>query len=89
MGTASQLAILDADNSEDRRYEDAKENAEADPRVQELKLKSDSAVGEEEGREASIAYNRALFRKILEIDGTLSDRVSSIENAILRRIGEE
>jgi hypothetical protein len=86
--SAAWVATLGTENDEQRRYEEAKAKAQADPALQDLKARSDSALADDEGRQAAIAYNRALFQKIREIDGTLTDRADSIETAILRRIGE-
>jgi len=85
---AAALAPVDAEADEDRRYEAAKEQAKADPRIQDLKAKSDAASGKEAGREASVAYYQALFQKIREIDKTLTERVMLTEKALMRRLND-
>jgi hypothetical protein len=59
-----------------------------DDKVQELKQKSDAAFGDEEGRKAMRAYNKALFRKMRSIDPSIKERADATEAAIMRRLGE-
>ena len=73
---------------EERRYEAVKEHAKSDQAMQALKDKCDAASGAEEAREASIIYYRALFRKIREMDPSLTDRANQAEAAIVRRLNE-
>jgi len=75
-------------DEEERRFEKAKRMAKADPAVQTLKAKADAAMSEKEARETSVAYNRALFEKIKELDSTVSERADLMEQAIMRRIDE-
>ena len=78
----------DGQNNEERRYQEIKARAKADPVVQSLKAKSEAAATEAESRAAAISYNRALFRKVRELDGSLAERAELVENAIIRRINE-
>lgn len=73
---------------EEHRYEEVKARAKADPVVQGLKEKSDSAISPSQAREAAISYNRALFQRMRELDKTLSERADLVENAILQRINQ-
>jgi hypothetical protein len=77
-----------AEEDDERRFQTAKEKAKTEPRLQELKAKADNAVTDEEARKAAVTYNRALFRRIREIDNSVTDRANEIEEAILRRIEE-
>jgi len=80
-------STIQADLDEERRYREVKARAENDPEMRKLKLKSDSALTETQARESLIAYNRALFRKISQLDPALKERAESVQNAILRMIG--
>ncbi len=77
-----------SDAEVESHYEAVKEEAKADPRILELKEKSDSATGDAEGREASIAYYRALFQRIRDTDKSLTERANLAEEAILRRLAQ-
>ena len=77
-----------AEEDDERRFQTAMEKAKADPRLQDLKAKADNALTDEEARKAATAYNRALFRRIRDIDNSVTDRANAIEEAILRRIEE-
>jgi len=77
--------ILD---DEEQRYAAAKEAAQADLAIQQLKTQSDQAAGVEPGRNAAIAYYRALFQKIREEDRSLTERANLTEAAVMRRLNE-
>ena len=77
----------DPETKEKFRFDQAKAKAAEDPEVQELKAKADSAVSDEDTRSAQRAYNKALFSKMRKIDGTLDERINSMEAAILKRLG--
>ena len=76
----------DPEAREKFRFDQAKAKAAEDPEVQELKAKADSAVSDEDARSAQRAYNKALFNKMRKIDGTLDERINSMEAAILKRL---
>ena len=76
----------DPETKEKFRFDQAKAKASADPEVMELKAAADSAVSEEDTRSAQRAYNKALFGKMRKIDGTLDERINSMEAAILKRL---
>ena len=90
-GTAAQQGVeppadADPEVKEKFRFDQAKAKASEDPDVMELKAKADSAVSEEDTRSAQRAYNKALFSKMRKIDGSLEERISSMEAAILKRL---
>ncbi len=76
----------DPEAKEKFRFDQAKAKASTDPEVQELKAKADGAVSDEDTRSAQRAYNKALFSKMRKIDGTLDERINSMEAAILKRL---
>ncbi len=76
----------DPETKEKFRFDQAKAKASADPEVMELKAAADSAVSEEDTRSAQRAYNKALFGKMRKIDGTLDERINSMEAAILKKL---
>jgi hypothetical protein len=70
------------------RYDKAKAKAKADPEVKALKAKADQATDDATARATSEAYNRTLFRKMKQLDRSISDRADLVEAAILRKIHE-
>ena len=60
-----------------------------DPQVKELKAKADSEVDEADARKALDAYNRALFRKVREIEPSLDGYVDKIEASLSKRLSAE
>jgi hypothetical protein len=84
--TSAQEVLSPAE--EERRYQAAKEQARSDPLVQELKAKSDTALGNDQEREASIAYYRALFQRMREIDDKIAERAKLTEDALVHRLSE-
>ena len=86
---ASPPAGVSAEGEVERRFQEAMTTAKADPTLQQLKAKSDNALTEAEGRKAGAAYTRALFQRIREIDSTVAEYASGVEDAILRRIGND
>jgi hypothetical protein len=70
------------------RYDQAKAKAKADPEVKALKAKADQATDDATARATSEAYNRTLFRKMKQLDRSISDRADLVEAAILRKIHE-
>jgi len=79
---------MDPAKVEQAKWDAAKAKAMEDNQVQELKQKSDATLGEEEGRKAMRAYNKALYRKMRSIDPSLKERIDATEAAILKRLGE-
>jgi hypothetical protein len=71
------------------KFKAAKAKAAEDPAIMDLKSKADSEVNEAEASKALAAYNRALFRKIREIDPSVSDYADKVEQSMTRRIGSE
>ena len=74
---------------DDTKYKNARTTALADEQIKELKTKADSAVDEEEAHRASVAYNKALFRKIRQVDPSLDAYVDPIEAAMMKRLTAE
>lgn len=71
------------------KFRAAKVVAMEDPTIKELKSKSDSEVNEDEAQKAVAAYNRALFKKIREIDPSVSEYADKVEQSMTKRIGAE
>lgn len=74
-----------AEAAEEAHYEAVKAEAKADPRIRDLKEKSDSAESDEAARTASIAYYHALYQRIRDTDKALTERANLAEEAIIRR----
>ena len=71
------------------KYKNAKATAGEDAAIKELKAKAENAVQESEAHEASVAYNRALFRKVRQIDPSLDKYVDGVEAAMMKRLNAE
>lgn len=78
----------DAEVVEKQKYDQAKAKAVADPKLQELRGKADLATSDEESRKALRAYNKAMFKRMKEIDPSITDHVDRMEAAVLKRLGE-
>ena len=82
------ITIVGGNDPAEVRYEQAKAKAKEDPAVKALKARVDQAATEEEARTTSVAYNKALFRKVREIDREATDRATAVEFAIIRKINQ-
>ncbi len=71
---------------EPARYQAAKEIALKDEALLALKTKADSTTDTDEAKRASLAYNRALFRKIRDTEPSLDAYVDRLEQAVLKRL---
>jgi len=71
------------------KFQTAKAAASEDPAIKDLKNKADGEVNEAEAGKALAAYNRALFRKIREIDPSVSEYADKVEQSMTKRIGAE
>lgn len=71
------------------KFKVVREKAMEDPELKELKSKADGEVDEAEAHKALAAYNRALFRKIREIDPGLGDYSEKVEASMQRRLSAE
>lgn len=71
------------------KYKNARKVALEDEQIQELKSKADSALDEDEAHRASIAYNRALFRKIRQVEPSIDGYVDQLESAMMKRLNSE
>ena len=71
------------------KYKVARATALEDAAIKDLKAKADGAINESEAHAASVAYNRALFRKIREIEPSLDGYVDKLETAMMKRLSGE
>ncbi len=71
------------------KYTNARTKAVEDAQIKELKNKADSAIAEDEAHRASVAYNKALFRKIRQLDPSLEGYVEKLEDAMMKRLNAE
>ncbi len=78
----------DAEIVEKQKYDQAKAKAVADPKIQELRGKADLAANEEESRKALRAYNKAMFKRMKEVEPSIKDHIDDMEAEVLKRIGE-
>jgi hypothetical protein len=85
-GTAEKPAeVLD----DATKYKNAHTAAVGDPQIKDLKAKADSALAEDEAHRATVAYNKALFRKIRDLDPSLDAYVDKLEQAMMKRLNAE
>ena len=71
------------------KFRVAKAAAQEDAAIKELQVKAEGALTEPEAHAASVAYNRALFRKVREIEPTIGGYVDKMEDAMLKRLNSE
>ena len=71
------------------KFKALKALAHEDAQVKELKAKADSAVSEADAHRASVAYNKALFQKIRELDPSVAPYSEKIEQAMMKRLNSE
>jgi hypothetical protein len=71
------------------KFKAVKAEAAADPKIKELKAKADGALDATEADEALTAYNRALFRKIREIEPSVSGYAEKVESSLTKRLSAE
>ena len=86
-GTPSAVDSTGADDA--TKFKAAKARAQEDAHLKDLKSKADGEVNEAEAHKALVAYNRALFQKIREIDPSVSDYAGKVEQSMTKRIGSE
>lgn len=77
---------MDPEVREKALFDAAKAKASEDPEVVELKAKADGAVTDDDARSAQRAYNKALYAKMRELDGSISRRIKEMEAAVLKRL---
>lgn len=90
--TAAKPAATKVDTShmdDGAKFRVTKAAAQEDPAIKELKAKADSAISESEAHSATVAYNRALFRKIRDIEPSLDGYVDQMESAMMKRLSAE
>ena len=68
------------------KYQAVKALALADEKVLALKAKADSTIDANEAKEASLEYNRALFKKIRVLEPSLDAYVDRLEQAVIKRV---
>jgi hypothetical protein len=74
------------DAKEKARYNELRKKAMSDPQISALKEKLDSASSDDEQRELSKEYYRALFNKMRKLDGSMKDRIDRMDAATQRRL---
>ena len=85
--TPSPVEGQDAETQLREKYDAAKTKAAEDPEVKKMKEKADVAPTEEDARKALRDYNKALFKRMREIDPSIKERVDRMEAAVLNRLG--
>lgn len=68
------------------KYKAIKELALKEQSIIDLKNKADSTIDEGDAKRASLEYNRALFRKIRDLEPSLDAYVDKLEQAVLKRV---
>jgi len=71
------------------KFKTLKATAQEDPAIKELKAKAAGAISDSDANAASVAYNKALFRKIRELDPTMDAYVEKMESAMMKRLNSE
>ena len=71
------------------KFKTLKALALEDAQLKELKTKADSAVSDADAHRASIAYNKALFQKIRELDPSVAAYSEKLEQAMMKRLNAE
>jgi hypothetical protein len=71
------------------RYREVRVQAEKDPKVVSLWEQAERARTLEDQRAAMREYYRLLFKKIISIDKSLTEKVKVMETAYLRRLAQE
>ena len=83
--TPKQLSLEDQDAKDKARFHELKAKALEDKEIKALRDKADSATGDA-GREAERAYDKALFKKVRELDPSISDYVDRLEKFTMKRL---
>jgi hypothetical protein len=71
------------------RYREVRVRAEKDPKVLSLREQAERARTLEDQRAAMREYYRLLFKKIISIDKSLTEKCKVMETAYLRRLAQE
>lgn len=79
----------EANLDDDTKYKNARTAALEDEKIKDLKGKADSALTEDEAQRTSLAYNKALFKKIREVDPSIDAYVDKLEQAMMKRLSAE
>jgi hypothetical protein len=72
--------------SEDERFTAARKAASEDPKVAELRAKTDAAKTDEAANRAMRAYLKALYSKMKTLEPSLEERIDMTEAAALRAV---
>lgn len=75
--------------SEDERFTAARKAAAEDPKVAELRAKTDSAKTDEAAHRAMRSYLKALYSKMRALEPTLEERIDMTEAAALRAVPQQ
>jgi hypothetical protein len=86
--TPKPVSLEEQEAKDKARYHEIKAKALEDSDLKALKEKADNATGDDE-RTAERAYNKALFKKLREIDPSISDYLDRMEKATMKRLGGE
>ena len=71
------------------KFKAVKAQAMQDPEVKDLKSKADGEVDDAAAQKALVAYNRALFRKIREIEPSVAAYSERVETSMTKRLSAE
>lgn len=71
------------------RYKEVRTQVDKDPKVVSLFQQAEEAKTQEDKRAALREYYRLLFKKMISIDKSLTDRCKIMEEAYLRRLAQE
>lgn len=71
------------------KFKAVKAHAMEDAEVKDLKTKAESEVDDSAAQKALVAYNRALFRKIREIEPSVTAYSERVEASMTKRLGAE
>lgn len=78
-----------ADKPDAEKYQAVRKLALEDEKIQALAAKAGEALAPAEAKEATDEYNRALFRKIRQIEPSLDAYVDRVEAAMTKRLATE
>ena len=87
---ATPPAELDLTGMDDgAKFKAVKAQAMEDPEVKDLKAKADGEVDDAAAQKALVAYNRALFKKIRELEPSVSAYSERVEASMTKRLSAE
>lgn len=83
--TPEPISLEDQEAKDRARFHELKAQALQDPGLKTLKDKADNAAGDAT-RDAEKAYDKALFKKVREMDPSISDYLDRLEAATMKRL---